>query len=134
VIILKREGLLDFVSIFSDGVFRAVKGLGDEVVGLNVVNYKVQVVLRYFNGIKRVVFWHICHAIIHFMNGAQYARTVNFDLPILSAQPELYSKPIESSEFQELIIRATKRGHPNDLRKICDFLICKHRCVSKQLV
>jgi hypothetical protein len=42
------------------------------------------------------------------MNAAQYARAVNFYLPVLSAQPELYSKPIESSEFQELIIGATK--------------------------
>jgi hypothetical protein len=70
MIVDELEGFFNFISVFGYNLFCAVERFGDEIVGLDIVYYKFQMVFSDFFWVKWIVFRDTCHAIFHFMNSA----------------------------------------------------------------
>jgi hypothetical protein len=73
-----------------------------EIVGLQVINHVIKMIISDFLRIKRVIFGHIRHTLIKFSESSQDASAIDLQLLTFSAQAELNCEPIQGRQFLEV--------------------------------
>ena len=66
--------------------------------------------------------------------GAEQTRAKRLDLAVLAAEPELHGEPVARGQVVDLLIRCSKRGQPDFLRKVGKVLVGKEWHVAHELV
>ena len=91
-------------------------------------------VLRDLERIQGKVLGFVAQTVLELSHTAQDAGSVGFSLASLLAHAELNCEPVNGSQALKLSFTGSKRGQPDFLGKLSEILVCKHWCMTKELM